>query len=78
MSAHVEWVDARTSHVELVGTTDTMPDGQSVDRGKIGLAISSDDVIVIEGSPAHIRAILTNALLQLDRHDRPASPEATR
>lgn len=67
MSVHVEWVHAADSYVDLVDASDALPDGQTVKPGNVGLVLSGDDVVVIEGTPDEVRGYLSRALLALDR-----------
>jgi hypothetical protein len=61
MSAHVEWMPARDSFVELAEEREQLPDGQRVGKGKLALVISSDDVMAIEGTREELAALIVKA-----------------
>lgn len=65
MGVHVEWArapkaDERPPHtiVEAVPSCTMFSDGQSIEAGNCGLVIEGSDVVVIEGTPDELRALL--------------------
>ena len=59
MGVHVEWLHAG-AFVEIVKPEDgwTDPYNQGIDEGSIGLALSNDDLVMIEGTIPELRALV--------------------
>lgn len=77
MSAHVEWLGA-SCVVEVVtpeeGWTD--PYGTGIDDDKIGLALSGDDVVMIEGDLPGLRNLVERITDALDAYERTTDVDA--
>lgn len=74
MSAHIEWLDANHTSVDLVPgghridgehATDDDPDG-SVITDELALVFVADDVVVLHGTHQHLRHLVDNLSRLLD------------
>lgn len=66
MSVHVEWMHATEVGAELVNIGTEMPDGQFVDQ-PAALVLNGNEVVVIEGTVAELRAIAVRILNTLPK-----------
>ena len=68
MGVHVEWASAAETTVEIVRPDDDWSDayGQRIAPGKLGLALSSSDVVMIEGTPDELRALAQRVTQAVD------------
>lgn len=64
MGAHVEWLDAKYTKTRIVPAGGKL----GISEGKLGLILSADEVVVLEGTVEEIGDLLHHALVQLGPH----------
>lgn len=64
MGVHVEWVDARTTSVAFVPPGE-VEDSWGTENDRHALVLAGDDEVVIEGTPAELKALVERMKLLL-------------
>lgn len=65
MGVHVEWVDAATTRVAFVPPGE-VEDSYGTENDRHALVLADDDLVVIEGTPAELKALIERMTLLLD------------
>ena len=62
MGVHIEWVDAATTRVAFVPPGE-VEDNHGTENDRHALVLASDDEVVIEGTPAELKALVERMTL---------------
>jgi hypothetical protein len=66
MGVHVEWVDAESVSVAFI-LSGEFEDGSGTENDRHALVLGGDDEVVIEGTPAELKALVERMLQLLPR-----------
>lgn len=64
MGVHVEWVDAESANVGYAQPGE-IEDAYGTENERPALVLHGDDAVVIEGTPAELRALVERMMQQL-------------
>lgn len=76
MGVHVEWVDAATTRVAFVPPGE-VEDPYGTENDRHALILAGDDEVVIEGTPAELKALVERMLRLLSESAPDAAFSAT-
>lgn len=76
MGVHVEWVDAASANVGYAEPRE-IDDAYGTENERHALVLHGDDEVVIEGTPAELKALVERMLRLLPPQVRGAAPSSS-